>query len=65
MRAVDYIRYHSFLKGYMMRISSVKEREPVRVSKEAIGKGISFSDIGSELIKAYKKRKEIAAVQIY
>ena len=49
----------------MMRISSVKEREPVRVSKEAIGKGISFSDIGSELIKAYKKRKEIAAVQIY
>ena len=42
LRAVDYVRYHNFPKGYMMRISSVKEREPVRVSKQAIAVQIYF-----------------------
>lgn len=65
LRAVDYVRYHNFPKGYMMRISSVKEREPVRVSKEALADGITFSHVGSEMINAYKKRKEVEAVQIY
>lgn len=49
----------------MMRISSVKEREPVRVSKQAIADGMTFSHIGSEMINAYRKRKEVEAVQIY
>ncbi len=48
-----------------MRISSVKEREPVRVSKQAIADGMTFSHIGSEMINAYRKRKEVEAVQIY
>ena len=65
MRATDYVRYHAFPKGYMMRISSVKEREPVRVSKQAIADGMTFSHIGSEMINAYRKRKEVEAVQIY
>ncbi len=65
LRAVDYVRYHNYPKGYMMRISSVKEREPVRVSREALEKGMTFSHIGSEMINAYKKRKEVEAVQIY
>jgi len=65
LRAVDYVRYHNFPKGYMMRISSVKEREPVRVSKQAIADGMTFSHIGSEMINAYRKRKEVEAVQIY
>ena len=65
LRAVDYVRYHNFPKGYMMRISSVKEREPVRISKEAVNSNISFSNIGSELIRAYKTREEVEAVKIY
>ena len=65
LRAIDYVRYHNFPKGYMMRISSVKEREPVRVSKQAIADGMTFSHIGSEMISAYRKRKEVEAVQIY
>ena len=36
MRAVDYVRYNTYPDGFMMRISSVKEREPVRISKEAV-----------------------------
>lgn len=65
LRAVDYVRYHNYPKGYMTRISAIKEREPVRVAKEALAEGMTFSHIGSELIRAYKQRKEVAAVQIY
>lgn len=65
MRAIDYVRYHSYPKGFMMRISSIREREPVRVSKQAIADGISFAGVGSELVKQYRKRPETAAVAIY
>lgn len=65
MRATDYVRYHAFLKGYMMRISAVREREPVRVSKEAVSHGINFAAVGHGLINAYRKRPEVEAVSIY
>ena len=59
MRATDYVRYHAFPKGYMMRISAVREREPVRVSKEAVLQGINFAAVGQGLINAYRKRPEV------
>lgn len=65
MRATDYVRYHAFPKGYMMRISAVREREPVRVSKEAVSHGINFAAVGQGLINAYRKRPEVEAVSIY
>ena len=65
MRATDYVRYHAFPKGYMMRISAVREREPVRVSKEAVSHGINFAAVGLGLINAYRKRPEVEAVSIY
>ncbi len=65
MRATDYVRYHAFPRGYMMRISSVREREPVRVSKEAVSHGINFAAVGLGLINAYRKRPEVEAVNIY
>ena len=65
MRATDYVRYHAFPKGYMMRISAVREREPVRVSNEAVSHGINFAAVGQGLINAYRKRPEVEAVSIY
>ncbi len=65
MRATDYVRYHAFPKGYMMRISAVREREPVRVSREALSRGINFASVGLGLISAYRKRPEVEAVSIY
>ena len=65
MRAVDYVRYHAYPLGYMMRISSVREREPVRVSREAVSQGINFAAVGLGLINAYRKRPEVEAVNIY
>lgn len=65
IRHIDYTRYHMFPKGFMMRISSVKEREVVRVSKKAIKDGITFSAIGKGFIEQYKMCPEVEAVQMY
>ena len=65
MRATDYVRYHAFPSGYMMRISAVREREPVRVSCEAVSQGINFAAVGFGLINAYRKRPEVEAVSMY
>lgn len=65
MRATDYVRYHAFPIGYMMRISSVREREPVRVSREAVSQGINFAAVGQGLISAYRKRPEVEAVNMF
>lgn len=48
-----------------MRISAVREREPVRVSNEAVSHGINFAAVGQGFINAYRKRPEVEAVSIY
>ena len=37
---IDFVKYHVYPKGYMIRSSSDSFREQVRVSKEAVRKGI-------------------------
>lgn len=65
MKALEYVRFNLYVEGFMMRISSSREREAVRVSRAALERGISFADVGAEFIKAYKKHPEVEAVQIY
>ena len=55
IRAIDYVKYHVYPKGYMVRVSASTNAEEVRVSKAAVAKGIRFSYVGNTYIKAYKK----------
>ena len=61
---IDFVKYHVYPKGYMIRSSSDSFREQVRVSKEAVAKGISFEKVGSAYIKQYKKNPAIEAVKL-
>ena len=61
---IDFVKYHVYPKGYMIRTSSDSFREQVRVSKEAVRKGITFEQVGNSYIKQYKKNPDIAAVKI-
>lgn len=65
LQKIEYMRYHFFPEGYMMRISPAREREPVRVSKAAIKQGISFAKIGQCFQNAYRKLPEVEAVETY
>jgi len=60
IRKIEYVKYHYFPEGYMLRTTSRSHKEAVRVSKTAVKNGISFEKVGNLLINKYK---EIPAVQ--
>lgn len=65
IRKIEYVKYHCFPKGYMMRSSSQNLREQVRVSREALQQGISFEKIGNLFIKKYLAQPQVKAVKVF
>ena len=61
---IDFVKYHVYPKGYMIRSSSDSFREQVRVSKEAVRKGISFERVGNSYISQFKKNPDILSVKM-
>lgn len=59
LRKIEYTRYHIFPAGYMMRISAAGMREPVRVAKKALQKGLSFEKIGRLFIEGYHANPDV------
>ena len=64
IRNMEFVKYHVFPEGYMMRISPENRREQVRVSRRAVKKGLSFRHIGNSFIKKYKENSLIDHAQI-
>lgn len=64
MRRIEYVRYHVYPSGFMSRISAMKEREPVRVSKKALEQGLDFAKVGTCFLEEYGKQPEVAAVEL-
>ncbi|MDE7274187.1 MAG: carbon monoxide dehydrogenase [Lachnospiraceae bacterium] len=64
IREIDYVRYHIHPEGFMARISPVSQREPVRISKKALKKNISFSDIGQMYLERYLKISQVRNVNV-
>ena len=60
---IDFVKYHVYPKGYMIR-SSTDSFEQVRVSKEAVKKGITFEQVGDAYIAEYKKDPNVLAVRV-
>jgi hypothetical protein len=48
----------------MMRISAAREREPVRVSRQALQEGLDFAKVGRMFVTGYRKHPEVAAVKM-
>ena len=64
IRKIEYVRYHINPEGYMTRISASNGREPVRVSAEAIKKGLGFAQVGKLFLDTYHENKNIEAVKL-
>ena len=64
IRKIEYVKYHYFPDGYMIRTTSRSHQEAVRVSKEAIKKGISFQNVGNLLIDKYKENPAVKGVKV-
>lgn len=61
---IDFVKYHVFPEGFMMRTSSESQREQVRVSKAAVKGGISFRSVGNAFIRRYKEDINVLAVKL-
>lgn len=64
VKKIEYVKYHCFPEGFMMRSASDSCKEAVRVSKTSINKGISFQKIGSLFINKYKEIPEVKSVSV-
>lgn len=64
MKRIGYTRYHVNPFGYMMRISSAREQEPVRIGKQALDAGLDFAKAGKLFLEGYRKHPEVSAVKI-
>ncbi len=64
IKKADYVKYHFFPEGYMIRTTSRSHKESVRVAKSALKKGITFEKIGNQLINKYKENPKIKAVKV-
>ncbi len=61
---MDFVKYHVFPKGFMLRTSSDAGREQVRLSKAAVNEGISFETVGNAFINRYKQDPHVLAVKL-
>ena len=64
IQGIDFVKYHVYPKGYMIRSSTDSFREQVRVSREAVRKGISFEQVGNLYIRQFKKNPDILSVKL-
>lgn len=65
IRSLEYTRYHFYPEGFMMRVSASKNRESVRVGREALKKGLDFTKTGNRMISAFHRNASVKAVHIY
>ena len=64
IQKLDFVKYHVFPKGYMIRTSSENSKEQIRISKEALNKGICFEEVGNLFIKHYKEIEGVRNVRV-
>lgn len=64
IKALESVRYNYCPEGFMTRASGVRMREQIRVSRAAVKKKISFSDLGSALIDEYRADPAVKSARI-
>lgn len=65
IKKIEYVKYHFFPEGYMVRSSSSSYKESVRISKKAIKDKISFDKIGNLMLNMYKAIPSVKGARIY
>jgi hypothetical protein len=65
IRDIEFVKYHVFPRGFMLRISSTDQREQVRLSRQAVRKGISFKTVGFDFIAKYLENPLVRHISMY
>lgn len=65
IKKIEYVKYHLFPEGYMIRSSSSSYKEGVRVGKKALKSGVSFEKIGNLMIEQYRSIPGVKGATVY
>ena len=65
VRALEYTRYHFYPEGFMMRVSASRQKETVRIGKDALARGLDFTKTGNRMITAFHRNTSVEAVHMY
>ncbi len=64
IRKIEFVRYHTSPKGFMLRVSAVRSRESVRVARSALDAGLDFSKAGNVMLRAFHRNSAVEAVKL-
>ena len=64
LQDLEFVKFHVFPKGFMLRSSGQSPRETVRIGKKALQEGMSFERIGNAFIRHYKENPNVLAVRV-
>lgn len=64
MQKIDYTRFHIYPEGFMIRISTSAAREPVRISKKAVKKGLNFEKTGTLFVDGYCEHPDVTGAKV-
>ena len=64
LQDIEFVKYHVFPKGYMIRALSEDNREQVRVSRDAVRGGISFRNVGFDYIRKFREKENVRSVRV-
>lgn len=64
LQDMEFVKFHIYPKGFMLRSSGQSSMETVRVGKKAMQEGITFERIGNLMISHYKKDPRVLAVRM-
>ena len=61
---IDFVKYHVFPRGYMVRALAEDCREQVRLSRSAVRDGVSFRGVGCDYIRKYREDPNVRSVRM-
>lgn len=64
IRDLEHVRYHFYPRGFMLRVSTSKHRESVRVGSAALAEGLAFGITGAQMIQAFHSNPQVEAVSL-
>lgn len=64
IRNIEFVRYHVYPTGYMVRVSAQDNEEQVRISKKVAAAGIRFAYVGGTYIRKYKALPVVKHVRV-
>ena len=64
VKQMEYVRYHVNPEGFMTRVSLMNGTESARVSKKALEKGLTFTQVGNLMLRQFHKNARIVSVKL-